>query len=33
MRYIAVYSASRYDAIELELCTMVFEVVKLHSRL
>lgn len=33
MRHIAVYSASSYDAIELELRTMVFEVVKLHGRL
>ena len=33
MRHIAVCSASSYDAIELELRTMVFEVVKLHGRL
>lgn len=31
MHHIAVYSASSCDAIELELCTMVFEVVKLHG--
>ena len=33
MRHIAVCSASSYDAIELELHAMVFEVVKLHGRL
>ena len=33
MHHIAVYSASSYDAIEFELRTMVFKVVKLHGRL
>lgn len=33
MHHIAVCSASSYDAIELELRTMVFKVVKLHGRL
>ena len=33
MRHIAVYSASSYDTIELELYAMVFGVVKLHGRL